>query len=35
MIREGPNQFTKYTGDFKDGEMTGMGVKTWSSGKVY
>ena len=35
LIREGPNMFTKYTGDFKQGEMTGFGVKTWSSGKTY
>ena len=35
IFRDGPGAFTKYTGDFQDGEITGFGVKTWSSGKYY
>ena len=35
LIREGVDKYTKITGDFKDGEITGFGVKNWSSGKYY
>ena len=31
ILRDG----SKYSGDFKDGEITGTGLKTWTDGKVY
>jgi hypothetical protein len=35
IMREAPDRFTKYTGDFINGQITGKGVKTWSTGKYY
>jgi hypothetical protein len=35
MIREAPDKFTKYTGDFQNGEITGKGVKSSGTGKYY
>lgn len=31
IMRDG----SKYSGDFKDGEITGTGLKTWTDGRVY
>lgn len=31
MLRDG----TKYTGEFKKGEITGRGLKVWPDGSVY
>ena len=31
ILRDG----SKYSGDFKDGEITGTGLKTWADGRFY
>lgn len=31
LMRDG----SAYTGEFQDGEITGMGVKSWPDGKIY